>query len=501
MNKKDWFKDRGYPHFTERTPIEKRSKILSYIKNPKNVSRHSFSPLILKKITQRRYKLTKTENGLKRSHKKIKNDKVISNKKIRPILYATHIDSHIYSYYSREVLGEKYDKYLKQDIQLSESVTAYRQLRTEDGLKFKNNVHFAKDVFDEIKKRKSCVALAFDIENFFPSLNHTKLKKVWCQILKTKSLPKDHFNIFKSVTRFSYVKLDDFKTKNYHFDEKKLSDLRKKGKTTLIESKKQLSENYIIYKNQYKIDGQIAGIPQGLPISALLANMYMLPFDIQIIKTLCKSSNVFYRRYSDDIIVICSIDDVEEVENIIKSEIEKINLSISPEKIEKTKFLKIDNQLKCLSKNKNGKYQLNLPLNYLGFEFYGHKTLIKSKNISTFYRRMKQSVKTKSKRAEKQKEDCLIDESPIYKRKVYRNFSFKGVKKRNIPTKKLIQKNGRSFLTKGERKYRGNYVNYIYKSSETMEAPEIKRQIRNHWKILQKTICKYNFSNGKTNQL
>ncbi|MBG6130547.1 hypothetical protein IWQ47_002023 [Aquimarina sp. EL_43] len=30
-----------------------------------------------------------------------------------------------------------------------------------------------------------------------------------------------------------------------------------------------------------------------------------------------------------------------------------------------------------------------------------------------------------------------------------------------------------------------------------MNAPEIKRQIKNHWKILQQTMKKYDFSNVK----
>ena len=94
---------------------------------------------------------------------------------------------------------------------------------------------------------------------------------------------------------------------------------------------------------------------------------------------------------------------------------------------------------------------------------------------------MKQSVKTKYKRAESHKEYYLTDKSPIYKRKIYRNFSYKGVKKRQV------QKN---------RKFRGNYIKYIYNSSEEMNAPEIKRQLRSHWKILQKTINKYDFTNN-----
>jgi hypothetical protein len=42
---------------------------------------------------------------------------------------------------------------------------------------------------------------------------------------------------------------------------------------------------------------------------------------------------------------------------------------------------------------------------------------------------------------------------------------------------------------------RGIFITYAEKASIILEAPEIRRQIRNHWKILQETIDKYEFSN------
>ena len=45
----------------------------------------------------------------------------------------------------------------------------------------------------------------------------------------------------------------------------------------------------------------------------------------------------------------------------------------------------------------NGNWEENKPLNYLGFEFYGYQTLLKSAKIGRFYRRMKSSNKTRLK--------------------------------------------------------------------------------------------------------
>ncbi|RCW91402.1 reverse transcriptase domain-containing protein [Winogradskyella arenosi] len=494
---KDWFKDRGYPHFTNKTPMSVRKKVERYVTDQQKVSHHSFSPLILKEIKQRRYKSSDFNGTERRSHKKLKNGKIASNTKIREILYATHIDAHIYSYYTQQIIAPKYEAYLQQNNLLSNSITAYRQIETDDKLKFKNNVHFAKDVFNEIKKRENCVALVLDIENFFPSLNHKKLKLAWAKILGNKTLPKDHFNLFKAITRFSYVKLKDLKTKNGQFDEKELSKLKQDGKHTFFESIIDLIySDIIIHKNQKKdSDRNLMGIPQGLPISALLANIYMLAFDETVINELCIKQDVFYRRYSDDIVMICKEDQINLIEEFVKSEMNKYRLTVSLEKTEKTLFKLNKGQLQSYKIKKNGGLKLNIPLNYLGFEFYGYQTLIKSKNLAKFYREMKETVKRRHKRSEIIKEKYLLDEAPLFKRKIYRLYSFKGEKSRMTPTKRTAFINGKAKTESFDRKFRGNYLRYAYRASDDLEAPEIKRQFRNHWKILQKTLKKYDFSN------
>lgn len=498
QREKDWFKDRGYPHFSSKTPIRTKKIIEKYVSDEKRIATHSFHPLIYKEIQQRRYKVSNFNGIWKRSHKKIKNGKIVSNVKIREILYATHIDSHIYSFYTQKIIGPKYESLLSKTMALDKSITAYRQIKTSDGLSHKNNIHFAKDVFEEIKKRGDCIVMAFDIENFFPSLNHKKLKIIWSEVLGKKSLPKNHYNLYKAVTNFSYVKLNDLKKNKRSFDEKKMSKFKKKGTNTYFENIKELvSQGITIYKNQKKNDERkLIGIPQGLPISALLANMYMLPFDNYIIKELVEKHGVYYRRYSDDIIIISNEKDSEKIEKEVLLKIKDIHLSISKEKTEKTLFKKNKEKLQCYRLN-NGILKKNIPLNYLGFEFYGYQTLIKSKSLSSFYREMKMSIKRKDERIEKIKEKYLVDSPPIFKRKIYRLYSYKGLKTRRLPAKKIEFNNG--FLTHKSynRKFRGNYLRYAYKASDILEAPEIKRQLRNHWKILQRTLRKYNFSNVK----
>ncbi len=358
-------------------------------------------------------------------------------------------------------------------------------------------MHFAKDVFNEIKRRENCVALVLDIENFFPSLNHKKLKLAWAKILGYKTLPKDHFNLFKATTRFSYIKLKDLKTKNGHFDEKELAKHKKEGKHTFFNSIKDLIDSdIIIHKNQKQDkDKNLMGIPQGLPISALLANIYMLAFDESVIKELTLKHDVFYRRYSDDIVMICNENQINLVSQFVKNEMIKNKLKVSLEKTEKTLFKINKGRLQSYKLENDNSLKENIPLNYLGFEFYGYQTLIKSKNLAKFYREMKETVKRKHKRVETTKEKHLLDEAPIFKRKLYRLFSYKGEKSRLLPAKRTNYNNGKAKTEYFERKFRGNYLRYAYRASDDLNAPEIKRQLRNHWKILQKTLKKYDFSN------
>jgi hypothetical protein len=495
LKKKDWFKDRGYLHLTNRINKIDKANVERYVSKGSNIQKHIFSPFILKQTNNRRYKFSGDLN--RRSHKTV-DDKgqITSNVKMRPIMYATHIDSHIYSYYSHKIIQPEYEKFLKSNDVLNRCITAYRQIPDDQGVRFKYNVDFAKDVFDEIKLRKECVVLAFDIKNFFPTLNHFQLKQIWSRILGTKNLPKDHYAVFKSITNYSYFYYDDLRQRRKgHLNEKKIAHLKNRGKFQLFDNYQDFKESDTqVYKNQKKRDGIISGIPQGLPISAMLANLYMLPFDENIVEKLVKSKGCYYRRYSDDLVVICDIDDIDETQRIILEEIEKIKLTISPDKTEKFRFKTINNRLECF-KYKNHQLIPNAYLQYLGFDFYGNKTLIKSANVSRFYREMKESIATKAKRVEKIQEINLTEEAVIYKRKIYRLYSFRGLKSRELPASKTIFQKSKLVKKEFTRKYRGNFIKYAYRASDIMEAPEIKRQLKRHMIILKKYMKQFDFDN------
>lgn len=79
------------------------------------------------------------------------------------------------------------------------------------------------------------------------------------------------------------------------------------------------------------IDGEVVeqykGICQGSPLSSFLANIILRDLDDKV-SSMCKE----YKRYSDDILVLgCNIDKVLEV---ISMELDKLGLSLNPDKVE-----------------------------------------------------------------------------------------------------------------------------------------------------------------------
>lgn len=498
QKEKDWFKVRGYLHLDNKISADQRSRVYRYVSNNVLVARHAFLPLLHKVQKQRRLKYDD------KTHTKKNNANTL---KERPLHYAGHMDSQVYAYYANVVLAEAYKKVLDTNVDLDRSITAYRRIPSEACPdRNKNNIDFAKEVFDEIKRRGECIAMAFDIESFFSNLDHKILKQNWNAILKTDKLPPDHYNIFKSVTDFHFVNLNVFRIKKGGFNEKKMAQYRKEGICALIKSPNEINElvsrkKLIVNKNQRvcKKEKRKIGIPQGLPISSVLANIYMLPFDQLIVEKVVKGMGAFYRRYSDDIVIVCNQGQEKEIERLINETIagDEVRLSISTKKTEISlfQFHKVGKTERLQAYRINGdKTEINVPFTYLGFEFYGYQTLIKSAKIAGFYRKMKTSIKRKNRMAQKKMEQELTDKKIIFKTRLYRLYSLKGINSRKLKTKNVqFVKDGFGqyrFENKGkrDRKYRGNTLTYARRASEIMDEEKILKQYRRHLKIFHQTL-------------
>jgi len=232
----------------------------------------------------------------------------------------------------------------------------------------------------------------------------------------------------------------------------------------------------------------------------------MYEFDKLAFEELIVKRNIFYRRYSDDIVVVCQVDEKEFVLDFLKNTLQgdAIKLGMAKEKTEiaifKEELIGKNKRQQVYRETLDGSLKFNVPFVYLGFEFYGYQCLIKSSNVAKFYRSMKQVIGRRSKRADRQIESLEEDKKILYKTSIYRQFTHKGKTPRELKRKRTEftqdEFNQWQHTTEElDRKYRGNIFRYIHKAADILNAPEIHKQYRNHWKILRSAIKKHGFEN------
>ena len=529
MQLPEWYKIKGYYHLTAPLPPngQKAAGLVRRVINTDFVGKYAFFPLLHVNIIERKFKkISVSEDNVgqatfkrkNRAHVHLgKNGKWEKTAKVRPLHYANHTDALIFSYYAFQ-LQQSYELLLKQNSDLNDAVTAYRKVPVEatvgtgEKLKHKGSVHFAKDVFQEISTRVEqngdVIALAFDIKSFFSTLCHEHLQSEWEELLQVNQLPKDHFNVFKAATQFSFIYRDDLRRKKKKsgrrsgFDERKLAKIRNKnGFKAYFDSPTEFREavqngDIHVFKNQFrdKSTKKMIGIPQGLPISAILANLYLLKFDECVVEQLVKQLGCFYRRYSDDIIVLCQKQHIKWVTHFIEDEMKKYKVQISTEKTETFLFAKNTAVIESF-KWVNNEWKKGLPLTYLGFEFYGNKILIKSTNLSKFYRRMIYSIKSKCRRAKKIAE-CEGTEPILFTNQLTRIYRNINLDKSALPRKKirfrLIETGEYRIESKTINTYlKGNYFSYVRRAAEIMNEPRILNQIKKEKSIFNKALQKH----------
>lgn len=546
LNRPVWLKSRGYLHITPKISGDKmHNEIVSKVQDKNFVKRHGFFPLIHAVIKERKYKKRPKEKEQEqwptkndRSHRfKSNKGEITRTAKLRPLHYSTHIDSLIFAYYAY-LLQLAYVEELSNSPGLEECITAYRKIALsnntdEEISRGKSTINFAHEAFEEIKKRgieDECVVLLFDIKSFFSELDHDLLKGAWQKLLNQQELDDDHFNVFKAATDFRYILLDELriKVKNNSrksgFDERKLSRIRKKSGIeahfdSIDEFKKAIvTKQLTVYKHPFIKEGLVKsaatgtpiskskkciGIPQGLPISAVLANLYLLDFDKKVFARVVTELGCYYRRYSDDIMVICSPAQADYVKRFISVFIKRSRLKISEAKTEtflfkKIMFRKNEERLTSILLSDN-QCVIGRPLTYLGFEFYGYKTLIRSTNLAKFYRRLIYSVKRQASRAKKLSEKEGLESNFIFLSRLKRKYSFINLDKslsklKEFKRKKLIRNKNGDFVYKfdrKERKYKSNYFSYVLRASRIMKEPAILKQIRKHKAILREAIDRH----------
>lgn len=418
-----WYKCRGYLHFD--SPINSRQAI-SLVTSPKKVATHSFYPFL--SCTLSIPKIKKENGKLKRDTKE------------REIAYASHKDSHIFSYYTH-ILNEKYEEIIRKEyFKINNSILAFRKLG-------KSNIEFAKHAFDYILKHKNCSVIALDVSNFFGNIDHSILKEKWKKIISNDTLPSDHFAVFKAITQYSIIKKEiAFKefgisihtprsnSRKQICSPEEFRKFRDKFNDTLLKG------NQVIYSNK----GMGKGIPQGSPISALLSNIYMIDFDI-IVQDLIQEKNGLYMRYCDDILCIIPSDELEIIRTFIKNEIKKLKLDINEKKTEIVNF-KFDQEKNKIINDKK--------LQYLGFILKDESITIRPAAFTKYSKKMKRGVslaKQTQRKYNRIRELNSKEKKKIFRHKLFLTYSHFGKR---------------------------NFVSYGKRAARIMQSKQIKNQLK-----------------------
>lgn len=501
----EWLKFKKYPHIGKPLTSKKdKAWIKGYITNPQNIANHKFVPLLHRTLTHRKYRPQK--NTLKNPSNK--RQRIAGDKKERHIYFPSHFDSIIYSYYSH-LLTVAYEKYLE-DKPYGTAAVAYRKIPIGNGKGGnKSNIEFAYEAFDFLdknKNRKLSVIVA-DVTSFFDNLDHRLLHKQWKRVLDTDNLPDDHYAIYKNLVDNKYVNenelfkrfqhkliIERFKPNDTSQKELKRKHISKiynmrhenvvafcdkdeffKEATDLIRVDKPYKNT--IRKSLYK--GERKGIPQGTPISATLANIYMLDFDERVYSEATSPiKNGYYQRYSDDLIIICDRKDEDYFYQLIQEEIEvKARLNIQPQK---TNIYRYE-----LNKNKEFKGGIiendivnpNKQLEYLGFKYDGSKIRVKTASFSKFYRTMKRSFKRGAHFAKA----AHIPSDSLFETRLYKRFTHIGSKRR---LRWLPDTNSPTGYSRSTQNDWGNFISYLNKANFVMKDINQDDTIANQYRMV-----------------
>ena len=372
-----------YPHFDKDIS---GANIEALVHNPSRVAENSFFPFL-------RYSKSYQPFRSKISGK--------PPRKNRPLRYASRRDAYIFSYY-RHLLSAPYEALLKAE-GLSDTVLAYRKIPEPTG-GGKSNIQFARDAFQNVRLLGTCTVATLDIGSFFECIDHARLGNLWCRLLGVSSLPPDHAAVFKAVTQYAvvdreaaYERLGYLRREVIHGRERlayttsyddmprqlcSMKDFREKicGKggewPTLIESAR---ENW--------------GIPQGSPISDLLANLSLIEFD-RSMREHCENVGGSYLRYSDDIMLIVP---GEVSKCLALCDLARVEIALSGDKLRfkdsKTRVVGfrpgVDRQ-SCF--NADSQVPTN-GLEYLGFRFDGRSVYLRDSTVARLHRKIAGGVK------------------------------------------------------------------------------------------------------------
>ncbi|MCC5835095.1 MAG: hypothetical protein JJU20_10210 [Opitutales bacterium] len=312
--------------------------------------------------------------------------------------------------------------------------------------------------------------MAFDVKEFFDTLDHQLLKERWCRVLGVERLPEDHFALFKNLTEYCWAPREDV----YRVFGISRHNPKANRRRQICSPK--------AFRNSVRGGGLLKfnpkkgkGIPQGAPISALLSNIYMLDFDRKVSEEIKRLGGI-YRRYCDDIMIVVPPGSREEAERLVHEEVQAVRLELNGKKTDRVVYEGEPGQPAEIPKNESG---FSTVIQYLGFTFDGSKILIRLGSLARYYSKMRAGVslaKQTQRKQNRKEADQGLPASRLRTRKLYLRYSY------------LFDR--RKGKGRREQNAQGNFLTYAYEAARKLRSPAIKKQVRRHWKKLQSEINK-----------
>lgn len=459
---------KAYPHFDGRIS---KTKLQAIVDCPDAVATNKFYPFLVNEKARNSFKQRTT---------------AAASKPPRPIRYAARRDAAIFAAY-RARLYKLYEQELEH-LGITHCPIAYRKLQGPSG-GGKCNIDFAKDAFDNISSFDKCTVYALDITSYFEKINHAQLKKQWCRLLKMERLPQDHFAVYKAITSYSFVSKNEAYTALGYFEKIKTksgfyykSTLGKRSMPTQLCTPQQfrakIAGEHPAFQNIIQKNKENIGIPQGSPISDILANLNLIDFDTEM-HAYVNDKQGHYYRYSDDILII--LPDHAHDHKLVINDIQEL-LCKAGDKLEvkdtKTNVVKYTH----IGLNHHKTETVMGPstvsgIEYLGFRFDGKNVYLRSSTLSSLHRKISRSCKLFSRNLISRYPGKRLDwiEKNIDYRKVYERFG------------KVEQ------FDYCEDFKSWTFWTYAKRAAKTFgsRGTMITRQIRNQHQFIQKHILKY----------
>ena len=378
-----------YRHLDNIIGLTEAREVVSKIEAGK---RHQYLPLLRYKVKWRRP--PRKIRVFDKKKKKVSLETEIREPKSRPISYASHKDAVAYKYI-REGISPLFEQSLEQD-GLSNNILAYRRIPKNKGTGNKSNIDFAAEAFEAIRNLNHCCVVAVDIKDYFGSIDHKLLEQRLLKLLNTHQLPRDLARAFRNVTQYRYVDLE-MAYQALGFSELKNGQLRFKLKKSKIPRKLCSSADFrekIVKAGLVKDNPYAHGIPQGTPVSDILANLFLRDVDL-ILKKYSENKGGYFFRYSDDILLILPGDGrtANKAEQFVSKCLKRHSplLKLGADKTEISIFkngISAYNLHPVRCSKRKAKSYSNLGISYLGFRFDGHRTFLRNSTIANLRRKI-----------------------------------------------------------------------------------------------------------------